>query len=499
MNSQPNYVKPLPFQNSALTIGYDTSKRIVLDPKQELTVDPVVTGNDEDEMSISHLCSRASLIYQFDWSPSALPLQSTLFSSRINPALVTWDSSVTPSVAQPSAMAYAVAPFTYWRGDITYRFEIVVSKFHRGKIAVFYEPNTAQYSIITANTEMNKQFMRIIDIQETQCFEVCVNWASHRAWLLIENSSNAVQNLYSPGSGGTGYANGFIMVVPFTELQSPDGSVVSVNVYAYSDNMMVNGLSSVNMPSNRNVTATDPIVAESGFCGTIMSQDMTCYDLNPSTASQSRICEDHFGEQPLSYRAILKRFNSMPSFAPTMAGGNILSYSQPIIPPISLPFGTSSFPARDILSYLRYGYLGLRGGMRWRVDFNAELMDGHMAHTVVSLSPPGGFESGQVVVITPSGGSIYRPEGTIGHVLTTNGGVEFECPMYTNNMFLISWSSTLDTGTTTDNMEILRFRNWTMSVPGTFTSAENLVITTSFAAGEDFCLLRFQGSPPYSF
>jgi len=45
---EPIYSKSLPFMNGAMTIGSETTQKICLDPKQELTVDPRVVGVDSD-------------------------------------------------------------------------------------------------------------------------------------------------------------------------------------------------------------------------------------------------------------------------------------------------------------------------------------------------------------------------------------------------------------------------------------------------------------------
>jgi hypothetical protein len=67
---EPMRMKSEPFQNAATSIGMDTGKRIVLDPKQELSVDLRSAGSDEDDLVISNIVKRESLLTTFTWAAS---------------------------------------------------------------------------------------------------------------------------------------------------------------------------------------------------------------------------------------------------------------------------------------------------------------------------------------------------------------------------------------------------------------------------------------------
>lgn len=253
MNSEPLKVKSEPYQNGALAIGYETGHRIVWDPKQELTVDPRVLGNDEDEMSFKHIYQRWGYLQTFTWAHSSAAL-SVLWTSRIHPNLVTYFIDPDTNVyAIPTPLSYIASMFEYWRGDIEIMAQFVCSEFHRGKFAFGYEPNMSQVSLIESAPTINKQYMRVFDLQETQTVVLRLNWASYRPWLKTNTAASAYVNTAAPTNSfnQVGYTNGYLFLMPFTGLQSPDNSDIQVNIFIRGVDMHFNGVTSINMPTQR--------------------------------------------------------------------------------------------------------------------------------------------------------------------------------------------------------------------------------------------------------
>jgi hypothetical protein len=256
---QPIFVKNRPFSNSCVTIGEDTVEKLSFDPLQELTIDPRVVGTDVDELSISYLTKIETYLTTFLWASTDLALEAPIWCCGVVPTLCTLATTLTDVLVQPTAMAFAAYPFQYWRGAIKFRIEVVCSKFHRGKLAIFYEPNIDQNVIINADLSMNKNFMTIIDIQETESVDVIVNWAQPRAWNLVEIAGSAAATNYSLNDltvPTNGYYNGYIGIVPFTTLQSPSSDdSVFVNVYVSGVDLQFNMLTATNLPTIRKVVS----------------------------------------------------------------------------------------------------------------------------------------------------------------------------------------------------------------------------------------------------
>jgi len=62
-------------------------------------------------------------------------------------------------------MAWIANLFTYWRGDIIFRFRIISSQYHRGRFRVTYD-STGSAGTNISNTAVNQAacFNEVIDI-----------------------------------------------------------------------------------------------------------------------------------------------------------------------------------------------------------------------------------------------------------------------------------------------------------------------------------------------
>jgi len=499
MIDKPLRYCPTPFQNGALTIGYDTNKRVVLDPMQELTVDNRVCGTSEDELVISTIASKVSYYTQFVWHNIDVALTTPIWSTCVTPNLGNWYFNTPNYWNQPTAMAFAAAPFFAWRGNIVFRFEVVCSAFHRGKLGVYFEPNLSQNVLITASTSLNKQFIKIVDIQETQVFEVEVPWASYRPWLQV-GQANQQHSFSDPSSISTttGFCNGFISVFPFTDLQSPDSSDINILVYAYCPDLQVNGMTSRGLPTSRLRTASGPftgvIRTESGNC--IQPVEVTRVPLNESSATLEGLCDEYFGEQPVSFRALLKRYvhNQQMTTVAVTTQTSLLNRPQ-IFPVNGLPYGNTSWTHYpDLFSYLRYAYLGIRGGIRARMRMCATQSINSYGWIKIGLDDPDtSFPNDSQSSADPGGATMA---GTVTFVPGTNGAAEVELPFYSNNLFALSFSDTYDDGALyADNMEQRWYRSiiFRLDIPTKSIAAATFDVER--AAGEDFSYMRFQGAP----
>jgi hypothetical protein len=488
---EPMVVKNQPFQNGSQVIGFDTTLRLTLDPKQELTVDPGVGGIQDDEMVISSIANRTSYLTTFSWAPTDAPF-TQIWKSRVAPTLDTISASG-DIWRQPTAMAFATYPFSAWSGEIVFRLEFVTSAFHRGKIAVWYEPNIAQTPLIEANLQMNRQNMLVVDLQETQVFEFCVPWARPRQWCVTENSASRLED-YGPSmrTSRPERTNGCIFVAPFTSLQSPDDSTIPVNVYVRAENLRVNFLSDRGMPSARQLRT------ESGDIGVSVNQDVSCVPLFKRSADLSAASEYHYGEEPISFRALCKRFavSSTHSIAGAALTNQSIRIRERVFPPNLLPFGATAptLPV-DMFTYLRYAFVAARGGIRKRAhilgDFATRRYHQVKARNYITTSTD---TSSVTVLTTPVRATI---NGTVTFAPASNAGLEFEVPFYSDNLFWFSFAD--DMVGTNNSGEMLT--EWNKLYDFEFDAPDTLpdtVVDFETAAAEDFTFMRFQGAPYYT-
>jgi hypothetical protein len=481
-------IKPDGFNNGSVCIGNDTAKVIGVDPKRTLEISQGMFGSNDDEMVIEHIANRLSYFHTFQWSTAYVPFVTSIFEMGVSPYLLT-NASQVKEYFQPTALAFSAAPFLYWRGDIEVVFEFVVSSYHRGKIAVVYEPNVRQKAVITTTSDLNEQYVKIIDLQETQTVSFCVNWASDRPWRKV--GQIPTDSWFGDIDTDIGqFCNGFLYLYAVNYLQSPDDSSISVNVYVRGKNMHYAVPIAAGLPSNR-----DGYNAEALF-----TTEVTCFELNESTASQDNIHLSNFGESIPSFRSLLKRYHRV---ADVTLSSSSLSYAQvtaPIYPRNNAPFGSSASDYLDLFSYLRLAYLGVRGSARHRIKFIGGSEMTYMEHVNVLLDLPSSFAPPDMTVtstntyfpITLTGGVTFLPN--------VNSAVEIDLPFYTTNLWLFSQPNNLVGFNGADEMETDFIKSFSVIIPQleTVPAADTTRIIDEFATGEDFNFHYFTGAVPFN-
>jgi hypothetical protein len=488
---KPMYVKNLGFQNNAPAIGYDTTFKLALDPKQELNIDPRLCGSTQDELAISSICKVQSYFTYFPWAQSDVVMAAPIFAIPAYPYHHSKATHTAVDYYQPTALAFAAAPFGWWRGDITFTFEIVCSAFHRGKLAIYYEPNVYQNVLINATLTPNKQFMKIVDISETQLVSFTVKWAAHRQWLMLDGHA------YTYVTGGAALTtydslyNGYVGVVPMNKLTSPDGSSVQIMVHVHSDNMHFTYPMETNLPNKRQIVTSSRM---------LNSVDSELQILNESTASEKDIAIDHFGEQCLSFRSLLKRYMGYNSQSTTTGGGvgNYVTYIWQLYPDLRVGYSTSPSgnTPRTIYDYLRYAYMGIRGSMRQRMQFITTLTNDNNAWVYAGTNAPSTYAANSAASTTTTSYPTLRGTGV--WTPASNAGIEYEVPFFSDNLFVFSFDDRMDGSTVgtfdTGDMNPKWVRTHSF-VLNTDQSSKAIGVVQHIAAGEDFDFLRFQGAP----
>jgi len=498
---KPQFMKNRPYCNSCVTIGQETVEKLTWDPLQELTIDPRVVGMDKDEMSIAHLCAIESYLTTFEWDPDDAPMTNPIWLCKVNPCLTNYVVVGADHYQLPMPMSFATAPFFWWRGKIKFRIEIVCSQFDRGKLLIFFEPNINHATLINLDIATNKNFVKIIDIQETQSVEFCVNWAQPRAWNKIIHAN---RNPYSYGPAldfaldTNGFSNGYIGIVPFTELQSPVSEALKINVYVCAQDVQVNVLTDENIPIVRKI-----VTESADITHTTMDGEVTCFDLNESTASPYGTCDYFFGEQPLSLRSALKRYvTNDHSLTDTDAGATAFATasSYVYVKPDPKYDGVTRTGLSSLLDYLPYAFLGMRGGMRKRVRFYGGRSDNSaftnrsivVSNSTIRNPPTVGL------VLSNSGPARLNMRGSVAFIPHVNGGIEFEIPFYSNNLFAFSCADDWIGTNGTDDMDTVWEKTYTVDADFHTDAATLATFVEDSATAEDFTFMHFLGSPYYT-
>lgn len=412
--------KPMFMGNMVNTNAEDTSTKLSTDIKQELTIDSRVAGlGNTDEMVISSIASRESFLTRFNWGTTS-NTEELLFSMLVDPGVHTQLNSglLSPEYHLP-ACAFAVMPFKYWRGSMDYRFQIVSSNYHKGRIKIVYEP--FDFAAVTA--EYNTNYTYVLDIAETKDFTVKIGWGQTEGFrkhspLGADPSSvfrgDGVNVTYAPDDF---IGNGILNVYVVNELTIPNSLVnndIQVNVFvsacddfevAAPDMSELQTASYLPPPTATRAGATQAVVPEKparkprrqtlqpqGGIEEAGDKDSTPEPSTPmhedvqltmaSTPTQSdNTLSVYFGESIQSFRAIIKRYCLHRQFPIDTNNGAIppgpttwishqyyFPFHRGYDPNGFWTIGSSfySLSQMTLMNYIVPAYSGFRGGVRWK-------------------------------------------------------------------------------------------------------------------------------------
>jgi hypothetical protein len=221
-------MKRVVYDKNANTTGLSTIEKLSLDQKCEVAVTGESVGlkTELDEMSISHIAGRETLITTIDWASSDVA-GGTLGSVIVSPtySYVTSRSGYDP-VMLPSSLCFASLPFKYWGGSIKFRFSIIASQYHRGKIRIAYDPYGQGIS-----SSYNKQYNVLLDIESLSDYVMTISMVQPTPYLLVKDPTELCIN--TPANYDRKYHNGIFYISVVNELSSPESSSdVSILVYA---------------------------------------------------------------------------------------------------------------------------------------------------------------------------------------------------------------------------------------------------------------------------
>jgi hypothetical protein len=321
--------KPTYVGNIANSNVMDTSTKLTFDVKQELTIDPVATGlGPSDEMAITSIAMRESYLTQFPWSTGDVP-ETLLWNTRVTPSLL---DIATPGASDEyhlTPVAWVAQPFENWRGSLNFRFQIVASAFHKGRLKIVYDP------YYNGTSEYNVQYTHVIDLAKERDFTVTVDWGQELSFL--DHNDNLVVPFSTSILGGAAHeeANGILAVYVVNDLTTPSAVLsdvsILVSVSAGEDFEVVN-------PNSGNIARYEMFVPQSGVfeeqAGDLSSadEDLTTQESKPiettvehdfavvnNTADAYKI---YFGDPVSSIRQVLKRYCVSKVWAPNFAAGS---------------------------------------------------------------------------------------------------------------------------------------------------------------------------------
>lgn len=208
-------------------------EKLTLDPKNEVTVDPTCTGlTNADEMSIPYIVQRESFLVKTSWD-NTHSSGDQLFLAGVTPSIAAKAVVTNGYTIALTPPAHLAAMFKCWRGDLIFRFHVIATKYHKGRLAIIWDPVGG---ISSAADYTNVTYTKIIDIGVENDVEFRVPYMQAKPWLETEWSSFSNTELYridgvSQFFQDSDRRNGTINLRVLTKLTSPvDTADVSILV-----------------------------------------------------------------------------------------------------------------------------------------------------------------------------------------------------------------------------------------------------------------------------
>ncbi|MCW4014201.1 MAG: hypothetical protein NWF07_14615, partial [Candidatus Bathyarchaeota archaeon] len=229
-----------------------------------------------DEMDLAFVANHYAYISSYSWT-GAQSAGTTLADISVTPqGSYTWSKG---QVHTP--LSFVSNQFARWRGGIRYRFKLVKTAFHRGRLAVAFYPGLSGGAGNLAYSEL--VFREIVDVNLTSEFEVCCPYMVAPPWLY--------------GQAPIGVLHVYVvdpLVAPATVSNSVN---VLVEVAAAEDIQFA-------CPVNWQVEPYCPSTAQSGESYT----EVSCFELGPKIRKPNyRLAAETTGEVVKSVRQLIKR------------------------------------------------------------------------------------------------------------------------------------------------------------------------------------------------
>lgn len=224
LSNAPNVSDVAPYQPKAFHAfaNCETSMpvdKLAIDPKNEVVVDNRVAGTDSvDPLAFSNFC-RESYFGQATWTTAMAP-ETNIATLGVTPA-ISMDTPGTKVITHyHTPLSYVARMFGKWRGSLIFRFKVINTKYHKGRLRLSWDPIGDLTGISDSETCC---FTRIVDLEEENDIEFEVPYKALNVWLRTGFINRPYWNT-SEASATAVDCNGFLSIKVQNILSAPTGS-----------------------------------------------------------------------------------------------------------------------------------------------------------------------------------------------------------------------------------------------------------------------------------
>lgn len=490
----PQVMTIRPFSNVANFDCDDTSELAALSVANTISIDPSITGlGSEDITANNYLFDHWTLVGIAEWE-AADAQGGNLATFPVTPFLTMSGANEAQGMIFPVA-GFVGYPFSMWRGDMEYRFLIPVSKFHRGKIQIAYQPG----SVVSGTNPTNNRFNQIFDVETGDDFTFSVGYTQPTPM------TQCRAHLFGSALVSTSGTNGLIEITVVNPLRSQsDTADTKIFVFARCKNAFFayprHLVPMISDTGSQTFVDLFNSVALQGALGSEVNettQEMTLVPSVPMPDLKNFICGEEFG----SVRAMMQKFSKLQltanhSVSLSTGGRSFLNH----FPPIPKGNASAEYWAAttgsnlEDSSFTYFGYYssmyhGLAGSTRYKVA-----TVGTRPISVVPVPPQGtdisDFGASYAGYISQSPLFLgYFSNGTTNG--TTHMGVEVTVPYYGRYLYEPRYRSTSAVAWTGENA--VQRLDCIESPQVSSTDPNNFGMYVYIAAGPDVRPHRFRG------
>lgn len=161
--------------------------KLSIDPKNEVTISSKVAGIDEeDPLAFSNLITRDSFLNGTLYANSQAE-ETLIWSCLVKPGYVVLQSAGGGAYSTVTPVSYVSRMFRFWRGSLIYKFRIIKSKYHKGRLTITWDPNKD----ITADIDSDSAcFTRIVDLETEEEVEISIPYRATTPYLDVDIDSS---------------------------------------------------------------------------------------------------------------------------------------------------------------------------------------------------------------------------------------------------------------------------------------------------------------------
>nr|UNY42187.1 MAG: polyprotein [Picornavirales sp.] len=359
----------------ASTDGPDQSQPLALSYKNEIGLMPGAGPTDLDEMSFNYIASIPAWIQTLGWN-AAQPGGTLIASLPVTPVYGSHGYNTNGiTVLTDAPCSWVSRFFKYWRGSIVYKFKIVRTEFHSGRLAFAFNPvfQDSNGVVTPAYNDTNYIQREIVDIREHTEVTFTVPYISPTPYTLC---------LPSHPDGGIGSLSIFVVDTLLAPSTVPSAISILVEIAAGPDmEWAVPVLNDLN-------TVVNLVPQSANFR---WGDDSACNILN-KTIGTARVTEDQdasalycIGEKITSFRALLKKPNILTYSGVTPSPDKYFSVVPYFVQMTNLTgvTVTRSEVNADTYAMLAPCFLYSSGGVRVKLLDHGEPVTG--AHSIATL------------------------------------------------------------------------------------------------------------------